>query len=148
MDWEKKQQNKTKEQAGVLTPGEQLPSKATLNYSSDGCETAKLQWWNQGLAEVSGSFIVDFSEVRISSRGTKQKPNKSLFGLPVPPQPAKYEHEVSAGETGQEECGGERGHLLSHHPIQLEIADKLSSARWAFWSGQGGRIPISRALKM
>lgn len=39
MDWAKNR-NKTKEQAGMLIPGEQLPSKATLNYSSEDSETA------------------------------------------------------------------------------------------------------------
>lgn len=44
----------------------------------------------------------------------KKTPKKSLFGMPKPPQPAKYEHEVSAEERGQEEHRGKRSHLLSH----------------------------------
>lgn len=43
MDWVRKQ-NKTKEEAGTLTPGEQLPSKATLNYISNDSETAELKY--------------------------------------------------------------------------------------------------------
>lgn len=72
MDCAIKTQNKTEEQAGMLTPREQLPSKATLNYSCDDSKTAQLKLWNDGTAEVSGSFTVDFSEVRISSRGMIQ----------------------------------------------------------------------------
>lgn len=36
----------------------------------------------------------------------------------------------------QEKCGGERGRLLSHHLIQLEIADELSSATRACGGGE------------
>lgn len=45
MDWARKQ-NKREEKADMLTPGEQLPSKATLNYSSDDSKTAELKYWN------------------------------------------------------------------------------------------------------
>jgi len=42
MDWAKNQ-TKTEEQAGMLTPSEQLPHKATLNYSSNDSKTAQLK---------------------------------------------------------------------------------------------------------
>lgn len=127
MEWE----NKTKEQAGTLTPSKQLPRKATLNYSSDNSETAQLKSWNQGLAEVGESFIVDFSRVKISSRGMVQKQknqkNQCLGCLHHHRQTSSMKCHRRNGKMCQQKSSGKRGHLLSYHVIQLEMADKLAS---------------------